>query len=158
MKPCCSSFTKLCQSLWPHGLQHARLPVLHYLPELAQTHVHWVVTPSNHLILRRPLLLLPSIFPSIRVFSNESALCIRWLKCWSSSFSISPSTKYSGWLSFRGWITFRFVDGSHFYFFPLRLMRTWVVSTSGQLWTMLLWTFVCMFLQRICFPSSWMCT
>ena len=59
------------------------------------------VVPSNHLILYCPFLLLPSIFPSIRVFSNESALCIRWSKYWSSSFSISPSNEYSGLISFR---------------------------------------------------------
>ena len=57
--------------------------------------------PSNHLILCHPLLLLPSIFPSIRVFSNELALCIRWPKYWSFSFSISPSNEYSGLISFR---------------------------------------------------------
>ena len=60
-----------------------------------------LVMPSNHLILCRPLLLLPSIFPSIRVFSNESALRIRWPKCWSSSFSISPSSEHPGPISFR---------------------------------------------------------
>ena len=59
------------------------------------------VIPSNHLILCRPLLLLPSIFSSIRVFFNESALCIRWPKYWSFSFSISPSNEYSGLISFR---------------------------------------------------------
>ena len=59
------------------------------------------VMPSNHLILCRPLLLLPSIFPSIRVFSNESALRIRWPKHWRFSFSISPSNEYSGLISFR---------------------------------------------------------
>ena len=59
------------------------------------------VMPSNHLILCRPLLLLPSIFPSIRVFSNESALYIRWPKYWSFSFNISPSNEYSGPISFR---------------------------------------------------------
>ena len=59
------------------------------------------VMPSNHLILCRPLLLLPSIFPSIRVFSNESVLCIRWPTYWSFSFSISPSNVYSGLVSFR---------------------------------------------------------
>ena len=59
------------------------------------------VMPSNHLILCRPLLLLPSIFPSIRVFSNESVLCIRWPKYWRSSFSISPSNEYSGLISLR---------------------------------------------------------
>ena len=57
--------------------------------------------PSNHLILCHPLLLLPSIFPSMRVFSNESALCIRWPKYWSFSFNISPSNEYSGLISFR---------------------------------------------------------
>ena len=59
------------------------------------------VMPFNHLILCRPLLLLPSIFPSIRDFSKELILCIRWPKYWSSSFSISPSSKYSGLISFR---------------------------------------------------------
>ena len=59
------------------------------------------VMPSNHLILCHPLLLLPSMFPSIRVFSNESALCIRWPKCWSFNFSINPSNEYSGLISFR---------------------------------------------------------
>ena len=59
------------------------------------------VMPSNHLILCHPLLLPPSIFPSIRVFSNESGLCIRWPKDWSFSFSISPSNEYSGLISFR---------------------------------------------------------
>ena len=59
------------------------------------------VMPSNHLILCRPLLLPPSIFPSIRVFSRESVLCIRWPEYWSFSFSISPSNEYSGLISFR---------------------------------------------------------
>ena len=59
------------------------------------------VTPSNHLILCHPLLLLPSIFPSIRVFSSESSFCIRWLKYWSFRFSISPSNEYSGLISVR---------------------------------------------------------
>ena len=59
------------------------------------------VMPSNHLILCRPLLLLPSIFPSIRVFQNESPLCIRWPKYWTFSFNISPSSEYSGLISFR---------------------------------------------------------
>ena len=59
------------------------------------------VMPSSHLVLCRPLLLLPSVFPSIRVFSSESALCIKWPKYWSFSFSISPSSEYSGLISFR---------------------------------------------------------
>ena len=60
-----------------------------------------LVMPFNHIILCRPLLLLPSIFPNIRVFSNESALCIRWLKYWSFSFNISPSNEYPGLISLR---------------------------------------------------------
>ena len=60
-----------------------------------------LVMPSNHLILYYPLLLLPSVFPSIRVFSNESVLCIRWSKYWSFRFSVSPSNEYSGLISFR---------------------------------------------------------
>ena len=71
------------------------------------------VMPSKHLILCRPLLLLPSIFPSIRVFSNESVLCIRWLKYWSFSFSISPSNEYSGLISFRmDWLDLLEVQGA----------------------------------------------
>ena len=69
--------------------------------------------PSNHLILCRPLLLLPSIFPSIRVFSNESTLCIRWPKYWSFSINISPSKEYSGLISFRiDWLELLVVQGS----------------------------------------------
>ena len=71
------------------------------------------VMPSNHLILCRPLLLLPSIFHSIRVFSNESALCIRWLKYWSFTFSISPSNGYSGLISFKtDWSDLLLVQGT----------------------------------------------
>ena len=71
------------------------------------------VMPSNHLILCHPLLPLPSIFPSIRVFSNESALYIRWPKYWSFSFSISPSNEYSGLISFRmDWLDLFAVQGS----------------------------------------------
>ena len=72
------------------------------------------VMPSNHLILCRPLLLLPSTFPSIRVFSTESALHIRWPKYWSFSFSISPSNEYSGLISFRtDWLDLLAVQGTH---------------------------------------------
>ena len=76
-------------------------PVLHHLLEVAQTHVHRVsdvIQPSHPF---HPLLLLPSLFPSIRVFSNESVLCIRWPKYWRFNFSISPSNEYSGLISFR---------------------------------------------------------
>ena len=72
-----------------------------------------LVMPSNHLILCRPLLLLPSIFPSIRVFSNESALHIRWPKYWSFSFSISPSKEHPGMISFRmDWLDLLAVQGT----------------------------------------------
>ena len=77
------------------------LPVHHQLPEFTQTHAHWVMMPSNHLILYCPLLLPPSIFPSIRVFSSESVLHIRWSKYWSFSFNVGPSNKHSGLISFR---------------------------------------------------------
>ena len=71
------------------------------------------VMPSNHLILCHPLFLLPSIFPSIRVFSNESVLCIRWPKYWSFSFSINPSNEYSGLISFRmDWLDLLAVQGT----------------------------------------------
>ena len=72
-----------------------------------------LVMPSNHLILCHPCLLLPSIFPSIRVFSNESVLCIRWPNYWSFSFSISPSNEYSGLISFRmDWLDLPEVQGT----------------------------------------------
>ena len=72
-----------------------------------------LVTPSNHLILCHPLLLPPSIFPTIRVFSSESVLCIRWPKYWSFSFSINPSNEYSGLISFRmDWLDLLAVQGS----------------------------------------------
>ena len=76
------------------------IPVCHHLPELALVSIESVM-PSNHRILCRPLLLLPSVFPSIRVFSSESALGIRWPKYWSFSFSISPHNEYLGLISFR---------------------------------------------------------
>ena len=71
------------------------------------------VMPSNHLILCHPLVLPPSIFPSIRVFSNESVLCMRWPKYWSFSFSISPSNEYSGLISFRmDWLDLLAIQGT----------------------------------------------
>ena len=77
------------------------LPVHHHLPEFTQTHVIELVMPSSHLILCHPLLLLPPIPPSIRVFSNESTLCMRWPKYWSFSITISPSQEHQGLISFR---------------------------------------------------------
>ena len=88
-------------SLRPHELQHARPPCPSPTPGFTQTHVHRVGDPSSHLILWRPLLLLPPIPPSIRVFSNESTLHMRWPKYWSFSFNISPSNEHPGLVSFR---------------------------------------------------------
>ena len=90
------------------------LPVHHQLLEPSQTHVHWVCDePSNHLILCHPLLLLPSVFPSIRVFSNKSVIHIRWRKYWSFSCSISPSNEYSVLLPFRiDWFDLLAVQGT----------------------------------------------
>ena len=88
-------------------------PVHHQVPEPTKLMSIASVMPSNHLILCRPLLLLPSIFPSFRVFSNESALHIRWPEYWSFSFSITPSNEYSGLISFRmGWLDLPAVQGT----------------------------------------------
>ena len=107
-----SSFAQSCPTLCdPMNCSTPGLPVHHQLPELAQTISIELVIPSNHLILCRPLLLLPSIFPSIRVFSNELALCIRWPKYWS--FIISPSNEYSGLISFKiDWFDLHAVQGT----------------------------------------------
>ena len=97
-----SSVAQLCPAVCdPMDCSTSGFPVHHQLLQLAQTHVHREsVMPSNHLILCH-LLLLPSIFHSISVFSSESVLCIRWPKYWSFSFNISPSNEYSGLISFR---------------------------------------------------------
>ena len=113
--------------------------------------------PSNHLILCHPLLLLPSIFPSIRVFSNEPVLCIRWPKYWSSSFSISPSSEYSGLIFFRiHWFDLLAVQGilkslfqqcsskasilQHSAFFKVQLSHPYV--TTEKTIDLTRWTFV----------------
>ena len=97
-----SSVAQLCLTLCdPMNCSTPGLPVHHQLPESTQTMSIESRMPSNHLILCRPLLLLPSIFPSIRVFSNESALHMRWPKYWSFSFNISPSNEHPGLISFR---------------------------------------------------------
>ena len=93
------SCSVMYDSLWPHGLQHARLPCPSQ--SLIKLMSIELVIPSKHFILWGPLLLLPSIFPSTRVISNESALHIRWPKYWSFSLSISPSNEHPGLTSFR---------------------------------------------------------
>ena len=98
-------FSSVAQSdsLRACGLQHTRLPCSSPIPGAYSNScpLSWWCHPTIYLILSHPLLLLPSIFPSIRLFSNESVLCIRWPKYWSFSFSISPSNEYSGLISFR---------------------------------------------------------
>ena len=92
----------MSDSLQPHESQHTRPPCPSPTPRVySNSCVIELVMPSNHLILYPPLLLLPSIFPSIRVFSNESVLQIGWPKYWSFSFSISPTNEHSGLSSFR---------------------------------------------------------
>ena len=139
-----------------HGLQHTRLPCPSHQASLSITHSQSLlklmsiesVMPSNHLILCRPLLLLPSIFPSIRIFSNESVLCIRWPKYWIFSFSISPSNEYSGLISFRmDWISLQSkglsrilsstpvqkhqVLGTHFSLWSNSHIHTWVLENHS---------------------------
>ena len=109
-----SSVAQSCPALCnPINCSTPGFPVHHQLLELAQTHVHESVMPSNHLIPCHPLLLLPSVFHSITVFSSESALRIRWPKYWSFSFSISPSNEYSGLIFFRiDWFDLLAVQGT----------------------------------------------
>ena len=109
-----SSVAQSCPTLCdPMECRTPGLPVHHQLPDLLKLMSIELVMPSSHLILCRPLLLPPSIFPSIRVFSNESLLHIRWPKYWSFSYSISPSNKYSGLMSFRmDWFDLLAVQGT----------------------------------------------
>ena len=132
------------------------LPVHHQLPELTQTLSIESVMPSNHLVLCRPLL-LPSIFPSIRVFSNKSVLRIRWPKYWSFSFNISPSNEHSGLISFRvHWLDVLAVQETlksllqhhsskasilqHSVFFIVQLSHPYM--TAGKTIALTRWTFV----------------
>ena len=110
---CCSvtqSHPTLCN---PMDCRKPGFPIFHHIPEFAQTHAHWVMMPSNYLILCCPFCFLPSIFPSIKVFSDELALCIRWIKFWSFGLNISPSNEYSGLISFSiDWFDLLAVQGT----------------------------------------------
>ena len=109
------SCSVMSNSLQPRGLQHDRLrfPVLHCLLEIAQTLAHWVDDAIHSLTLCHPLLLLSSIFPSIRVFSSVLSCLIRWPKYWSFSFSINLSSEYSRLISFRmNWLDLLAVQGT----------------------------------------------
>ena len=108
----------MSDSLRPHGPQHTRPPGQSLRSITKSRSLHKLMSiesmmPCNHFILCHPLLFLPSIFPSISVFSNESAFHIRWTKYWSFSFSISPSNEYSGLISFwMDWLDLLVVQGS----------------------------------------------
>ena len=109
-----SSVAQLCPTL-PDPMDNSRpgLPVHHQLPDSTQLISIELVMPPIHLILCCPLLLQTSIFPSIRVFSNESAFCMRWPKYWSFSFSIRPSNEHPGLISFRmDWLDLLAVQGT----------------------------------------------
>ena len=131
-------------SLRPHGLQHVRLPCPSPTPRACSNSSIELVMPSNHLILCRPLLLLPSILPSIGVFSNESVLCIRWPKYWSFSFSISPSNEYSGLIFFRiDWFDLFAVQGTLKSLLQLLSVKLKKIPSI-------------LFYQRIIFNHKWM--
>ena len=132
-------------------------PVHHHTPGLLKLMSIELVMPSNHLILCCPLLLPPSIFPSIRVFSNESVLHITWQKYWSFGFSISPSSEYSGLISFRiHWFDLLAVQGTlksllqhhsskasilrHSAFFIVQLSHPYI--TTGKTIALIRWIFV----------------
>ena len=132
MNSCYSSLSVMSDSLRPHGLQQTRLPCHHHLPELVQTHVHWVsdaIQPSCSWLSPSP----PAfIFPSIRVFSNESALCIRWPKYWSFSLSISLSDEYSRLISFKiYWFDLLAVQGTLKSLFQHHISKTSILRHSA---------------------------
>ena len=107
---------------------------------------------SNHLILCCPLVLLPSIFPSIRVFSNESALCIRWPKYWSFSFCISPSNEYSGLISFRvDWFDILAVQGT-LKSLPQHSLKTSILQHSAWRMWLIRWP-ICLFVKQFLYIS-----
>ena len=153
-----SSVAQSCLTLLPHGLQHTRPPCPSPTPRVCSNYMSIkLVMPSNQLILFHPLLLQPSIFPSIRVFSNESVLPIRWPKYWSFSFNISPSNEYSGLISFRmDWLDLLVVQGTlksllqyhsskasilwHSAFFTVQLSHPYM--TTGKTIALTRWTFV----------------
>ena len=130
-----------------------------------------LVMPSNHLILCYPFLLLPSVFPSITVFSNESVLCIRWPKYWSFSSSVSPSNKHSGLISFRmDWLDFLAFQGTlksllqhhsskasilwHSAFFMVQLSHPYM--PTGKIIALTRWTFVGKVMSLLFNMLSWL--
>ena len=147
----------MSSSLQPHGLQHARLPCPSPTPGSYSNLSVESVMPSNLLILSCPLLLVPSVFPSIRVFSKESVLCIRWPKYWSFSLTLSPPSEYSGLISFQmDWFDLFATQGTvksllqhhsskasilwHSIFFIVQLSHPFMIT--GKTITLTRWTFV----------------
>ena len=129
-----SSVQSLFVTPWTAACQ-ASLSITNSRSLLKFTSIESVI-PSNHLILCHPLLLLPSVFPSIRIFSNESVLCIRWPKYWSFSFSISPSNEYSGLISFRmDWLDLLAVQGISRVFSNTTAQTHQFFSTQLSLWS-----------------------
>ena len=146
----------MSHSLWPHGLQHARLPCFYLsLGVLLKLMSIELVMPSNDFILCHPLLILPSIFPSIRVFSSESALHIRWPKYQSFSFSISPFNEYSRSISFRiDWFDLLAVQGTLKSLLQRHNLKASILShphmTSGKTIPLTIWTFVGKVMSLLC--------
>ena len=133
---CCCSVTQSCPTFQPHGAAHeASLSSTVSQSLLKLTSIDSVM-PSNRLILCRPLLLLPPIFPSIRVFSNELALRIRWPKYWSVSFSISLPNEYSRLISFRmDWFDHFAVQGTLKSLFQHHNSKASILRCSAFLWS-----------------------
>ena len=149
------SHSVVSDSLWPHGLQHSRL--LHPSPTLGACSNSYPLSQCCHPTISSsgPLLLQPSIFPSFRVFSNESVLCIRWPNYWSFTFSISPSSEYSGLISFswfnilpvqrtlKSLLQYHSLKASVLWgstFFMVQLSHPYM--TSGKSIALAIWTFV----------------
>ena len=155
-----SSVAQSCLTLFnPMDCSIPGLPVHYQLPDFTETHVMFIesMMPSNPFILCRPLLLLPSIFPSIRVFSNESVLHVRWPKYWSFSFNISPFKEHLGLISFRmDWLDLLAAQGTlksllqhhvskafflrHSAFFIVQLSHSHI--TTGKTMVLTTWTSV----------------
>ena len=129
----CSIIPTVCGSM---ECSTPGFPVLHHLQSLLRLMSIQSVMPSNHLIHCHPLLILPLIFPSIRVFSNESALCIRWPKYWSFSFSISSSSEYSGLIFFRiDWFDSLVVQGTLKSLLQHHSLKASILWRSASLWS-----------------------
>ena len=132
-RDCCCSVAQLCPTRCdPMDCSTPGFPVLHHLPELLKLMPIESLMPSNHFIFCCPLLLLPLIFPSIKVFSNKSVLHIRWPKYWSFSFSISPSNEYSGLISFRmDWLDLLAVQGTLKSLLKHHSSKAWILWRSA---------------------------